>query len=72
MESLTIEYDVQNVATRQILEGLIAAGIFRLKDKEDEFDKDLKRAITGDELINRLSLRIPKIFENESALSSGS
>jgi len=72
METLTIEYDAQNLATRQILEGLLAMGIFRLKDKEDEFDHDLKRAISGDELMNRISVRIHKMFKNESALSTGS
>ena len=72
METLTIEYDAQNMATRQIIAGLLAAGIFRLKDTEDEFDRDLKRAISGDELMNRLSIRIHKMFENGSALPSGS
>jgi hypothetical protein len=71
MESLTIEYNAQDVAARQILDGLLAAGIFRLKNKDDAFDRDLKRAISGDELMNRLSNRISKMFENESTLSSG-
>jgi len=69
MESLTIEFDVQNVATCQILNGLIAAGVFRLKDQDDEFDRDLKRAISGDELMNRVLNRIHKMFENKSVLS---
>jgi len=34
METLTIEYDVKNIAARQILDGLLATGVFRLKDKE--------------------------------------
>jgi hypothetical protein len=72
METLTIEYDAQNTAIRQIVEGLVAMGVFRLKDGEDEFDRDLKRAISGDELMSRLSARIYKTFENESALSTGS
>ena len=72
METLTIEYDAQNKATLQIIEGLLSAGIFRLKEGEDEFDRDLKKAISGDELINRLSKRIHKMFENEGALSTGS
>ena len=72
MESLTIEYDVQNVAACQIIDGLIAAGVFRLKNQEDVFDLDLQRAISGDELMNRLSNRIHKLFENESTLSTGS
>ncbi len=73
METLTIEYDTQNVAARQILEGLLAAGVFRLKGGEDEFDRDLKRAISGDELMNRLSVRIHKMFkEDDSTLFAGS
>lgn len=72
METLTIEYDAQNLAVRQIINGLLEAGVFRLKDQEDEFDHDLKRAISGDELMNRLSIRIHKMFENESTLPAGS
>ena len=72
METLTIEYDAKNQAVKQILNGLLSVGVFRLKDREDEFDRDLKRAISGDELINRLSIKIHKIFENESALPAGS
>ena len=72
METLTIEYDAQNTATKQILTGLLAAGIFRVKTGEDDFDQDLKRAISGDELISRLSTKIHKMFENEHTLSSGS
>jgi len=34
METLTIEYDTKNVAARQILDGLLATGVFRLKDRE--------------------------------------
>ena len=70
MKTLT-EYDVQNVATRQISNRLHVASVSHLKDKEDEFDHGLKRAISGDELINRLSIRIHKMFENENTLSSG-
>ena len=72
METLTIEYDAQNLAAKQIINGLLSVGVFRLKDWEDEFDRDLKRAISGDELINRLSIGIHKMFENESTLSAGS
>jgi len=72
METLTIEYDPQNLAAKQIINGLLAAGVFHLKDRQDEFDHDLKRAISGDELVNRLSVRIHKMFENESALPAGS
>ena len=72
METLTIEYDAQNQAVNQILNGLLSVGVFRLKDREDEFDRDLKRAISGDELMNRLSIRIHKTFGNESALPTGS
>jgi hypothetical protein len=72
MEILTIEYDAQNHGVNQIINGLLATGVFRLKDKEDEFDCDLKRSISGDELINRLSNRIHKMFENESILLTGS
>ena len=70
METLTIEYDTQNVAARQILNDLLAAGVFRLKDTEDEFNLDFNRAISGDELMSRLSVRIHKMFENAGALSS--
>ncbi|MDR2232860.1 MAG: hypothetical protein LBE56_07030 [Tannerella sp.] len=72
METLTIEYDSQNEAIRQLLDDLLASGVFRLKDNEDdEFTHDLERAISGDELINRLSVRIFKMFENEGAISAG-
>ena len=70
METITIEYDAQNVEIRQILNDLLAAGVFRLKNTEDEFNHDFKRAISGDELMNRLSVRIHKMFENASSLSS--
>jgi hypothetical protein len=72
METLTIEYDAQNLAVKQIIDGLLAVGVFYLKDKKDEFDFDLKRAITGDELMDRLSIRINKMFENGSTLPAGS
>jgi len=72
METLTIEYDSQNLAVRQIINDLLSTGVFRLTDWEDEFDRDLKRSISGDELINRLSVRINKMFENGSALLAGS
>ena len=70
METLTIEYDAQNVETLQILDDLFAAGIFRLKNTENEFNNDFKRAISGDELMSRLSVRIHKMFENAGTLSS--
>ena len=70
METLTIEYDAKNVVTQQILDDLLSAGVFRLKDTKDEFDNDFKRAISGDELMNRLSVRIHKMFENAGTLSS--
>ena len=72
METLIIEYDAHNVATQQILNGLLAAGIFRLIDREDKFERDSKRAISGDELMNRLSSRIYKMFDNENTLSTRS
>ena len=68
METLTVEYDAQNTVVKQIINDLLSTGAFRLTDWEDEFDRDLKRAISGDELMNRLSVRINKMFENESAL----
>ena len=70
METLTIEYDAQNVETLQILDDLFSAGIFRLKNTENEFNNDFKRAISGDELMSRLSVRIHKMFENAGTLSS--
>ena len=70
METLTIEYDAQNAMARQILNDLLAAGVFRLKDTESEFNVDLKRAISGDELMSRLSVRIHKMFKNAGTLSS--
>jgi len=72
METLTIEYDAQNLEVKQLINDLLSSGVLRLKKREDEFDRDLKRAITGDELINRLSIRIHKMFENESTLSARS
>ena len=70
METLTIEYDAKNVVTQQILNDLLSAGVFRLKDTKDEFDNDFKRAISGDELMNRLSVRIHKMLENAGTLPS--
>jgi len=72
METLTMEYDSQNRAVKQIINGLFSAGISHQKNNENEFDRDLKRAISGEELMNRLSIRIHKMFENESALPTGS
>ncbi|GHU94986.1 hypothetical protein FACS1894156_3900 [Bacteroidia bacterium] len=37
---------------------------------EDEFDRDLKTAISGEELVNRVSKRIYKMFENDGKLSA--
>jgi len=67
METMTIEYDSQNAATMQILTGLMSAGIFYRKD-EDDFESGLKRAISGDELMSRMTNRINKMFENECTL----
>jgi hypothetical protein len=36
---------------------------------EEEFDRDLKRAISGDELLTRISGRIHKMFEDEGNIS---
>jgi hypothetical protein len=70
MQTLTMEYNTQNVVVRQIFNDLPATHAFCFKDKKDEFNCDLKRAISGDELMNRLSTKIYKMFENESVLSS--
>jgi len=72
MKTLTKEYDVQSMATLQSTNGLHAVKITYLQSKEDEFDRDLKKSISGDELMNRLSTKIHKMFENGSTLSSGS
>jgi len=72
METLTMKHNFQNTMTLQNLNVLRAVDVSRLKDKEDEFDRDLKRAISGDELMNRLSTKIHKMFKNGSSLSSGS
>ena len=72
METLTVKNDVRSITTRQILNNSGFVGVSCLKIKEDKFDQDLKRAISGNELINRLSIRIHKMFENGSTLSSGS
>jgi hypothetical protein len=71
METLTIEYDDQNKAVKQVINGLVSMGVFRVKEDDDEFDRDLKRSISGDELMNRLSGHIHKMFENENTISSG-
>jgi hypothetical protein len=63
MTTMTIEYDQQNTATVQILAGLMAAGIFRSRE-EDDFEIGLQRAISGDELMKRMTGRINKIFSN--------
>jgi hypothetical protein len=39
------------------------------KDNDDEFSRDLEQAISGDELMSRLSVRINKMFENENLVS---
>ena len=67
METMTIEYDSQNKATMQILTGLMAMGVFH-KREENDFESGLKRAISGDELMNRMTNRINKMFENERAI----
>ena len=74
MKALTTEYDVQNMAVLQNLNGLhtVDVEVACLQGEEDEFDRDLKKSISGDELINRLSTKIHKMFENGSTLSSGS
>ena len=72
MKTLTTEYDVQSMVTLQNFNGLHAVEITCLQGEENEFDRDLKRSISGDELISRLSTKIHKMFKNGSALSSGS
>jgi hypothetical protein len=42
----------------------------KMLSAEDEFERDLKTAISGDELVNRLSGRIYKMFENDGKLSA--
>ncbi|GHT80605.1 hypothetical protein FACS189467_3180 [Bacteroidia bacterium] len=42
----------------------------KMLSAEDEFDRDVKTAISGDELVNRLSGRIYKMFENDGKLSA--
>jgi hypothetical protein len=69
MKTLTIEYDPQNKDVEQVIEQLISMGIFWIKDKEDEFSRDLEQAISGDELMSHLSDRIYKMFENENFVS---
>ena len=71
METLSMKRNVRNRTALQTLTGLRAMGISR-QNQEDEFDRDVNRAISGDELLNRLSTKICKLFENERTLSSGS
>jgi hypothetical protein len=40
----------------------------KMLSAEAEFERDLKTAISGDELVNRLSGRIYKMFENDGNL----
>jgi hypothetical protein len=72
MKTLTIEYDPQNKDVEQVIKRLISMGGFRIKDEDDEFSQDLEQAISGDELMSRLSDRINKMVENESFISSKS
>ena len=73
MKTLTTEYDVQkNMVVLQNLNGLHTVEIPCLQGEEDEFYRDLKKSISGDELMNRLSTKIHKMFENDSTLSSES
>ena len=69
METMTIEYDAQNEATRQIIYGLMKIGVFHKKEDND-FESGLKRAISGDELMSRITNRINKMFENERTISA--
>jgi hypothetical protein len=72
METLTRDYDTQNMTTRLMRDDTISTNVSCIKTKKDEFDCDLKRAISGEELVNRLSAKILNLFENESSLSTGS
>ena len=54
---MTIEYDNQNVAKTQILTGL-----FFHKKEENDFESGLKRSISGNELMKRMTNRINKMF----------
>jgi len=68
MATITLEYDSQNTAAVQILTGLISMGVFR--EQESDFENDLKRAISGDELMRRMTSRIHEMFENERTIST--
>jgi len=68
METMTIEYDNQNAAAVQVLTGLMEMGVFHKKE-ENDFEDGLKRAISGDELMKRMTVRINKMFENDRAIS---
>ena len=61
METMTIEYDNRNTATMQLLTRFH-------KKEENDFESGLKRAISGDELMNRMTNRINKMFENEPTI----
>ena len=63
MATRALEYDSQNTAAVQI-----SMGIFR--EQESDFENDLKRAISGDELMKRMTGRIHKMFENERTISA--
>jgi len=51
METMTIEYDNQNAVTMQEM------GVL-----ENDFENELKRAISGDELMRRITNRINKML----------
>ena len=59
METMTFEPDNQNAATMQVLTGLWEMGILH-KEEENDFESGLKRAISGDELMKRMTNRINK------------
>ena len=56
----TLEYDSQNTVAVQIT-GLMSMDVFR--EQESDFENDLKRAVSGDELMRRMTGRIHKMFE---------
>jgi len=70
METMTIEYDNRNAVAVQAITELMERGIFRQK-QENDFESGLKRSISGDELMQRMTFRINKMFENDCAISTG-
>jgi hypothetical protein len=61
MATLTIEYNTRNKTARQVINGLISAGVFRIREDEEKERAAIKRNI------REVKKMIADIKENGSA-----